>query len=478
MSGTDLTEGAVSGAPPADVAARGGRLPRVLIIVQNLPVPLDRRVWLECRALRAAGYQVCVICPKGPEDPSYEQLEGVHLYKYRGAPPTRGALSYVLEFLYCWMRTALLSVKVRLRHGFDIIQACNPPDTYWLLAWLWRPFGARYVFDHHDLNPELFLSRFGEPRGLGGKAQLSGLHWLERRNFRAAHHVISTNESYRGIAVRRGGVQPSDTTVVRSGPDTSVMRPVHGVPELRRGAEHLLVYLGIMGPQDGIDVLLRSMRELVKSGGRDDAHLCLLGFGDMLEPMQRLAVELDIDEYVTFTGAADRKMLAEYLSTARLGLCPDVKTPLNDLSTHNKVMEYMAYALPVVAFDLAETSVTAQDCASYVPSGDVDSFAGAINDLLKDDTTRVDMSRRARERCVSVLDWRPQAQAYIGVYDRLTGTPGRARAEQARRSGQHGPDRDRRDLSAPALPPVLFGRPAVDLRDPVSYEEFLLTREG
>ncbi|HET9655510.1 MAG TPA: glycosyltransferase family 4 protein [Kineosporiaceae bacterium] len=448
-----------------------GRLPRVLIVVQNLPVPLDRRVWLECLALRAAGYQVSVICPKGPGDPGYAELDGVHVHKYRPAPQAEGVVGYLWEFVYCWLRTALLSVRVRRRHGFDILQACNPPDTYWFLARLWRPFGVRFVFDHHDLNPELFLSRFGEPSGTGQRAQLAVLRWLERRTFRAAQHMISTNESYRAVAIRRGGLAEADTTVVRSGPDTTVMRPVAGLPELRRGAEHLLVYLGIMGPQDGIDVLLHAMRELVEGRGRRDVHLALLGFGDMLEPMRRLAVDLGLSPYVTFTGRADRQKVAEYLSSARLGLCPDAKTPLNDLSTHNKVMEYMAYALPVVTFDLAETRVSAGDCAVYVPSGDVAAFAEAVDELLKDDDRRVEMSRAARRRCVEVLDWRPQAQAYVSVYDRLAGLGDSRSPEPA------WPAVDRRDPVGQVGAPVLFGRPAVDLRDPAGYETFLRTRE-
>jgi glycosyltransferase involved in cell wall biosynthesis len=455
------------------------RLPRVLIVVQNLPVPLDRRVWLECLALRAAGYQVSVICPKGPGDPGYAELEGVHVHKYRPAPEAEGVLGYLWEFVYCWIRTALLSVRVRRRHGFDVLQACNPPDTYWFLARLWRPFGVRFVFDHHDLNPELFLSRFGEPRGIGQRAQLAFLRWLERRTFRTARHVISTNESYRAVALRRGGLDRADTTVVRSGPDTTTMRPLGGLAELRKGADHLLVYLGIMGPQDGIDVLLDIMHELVEGRGRRDVHLALLGFGDVLEPMQRRAVELGLSAYVTFTGRADKQMIAAYLSTAEVGLCPDAKTPLNDVSTHNKVMEYMAYALPVVTFDLVETRVTAQDCALYVPSGDVAGFAQAVDDLLKDEPRRVDMSARARDRCVHVLDWRPQARAYVSVYDRIAGRsasavgPGAGDGDGAAATW---PQIDRRDPAAEVGPPVLFGRRAVDLRDRVEYDEFLRSR--
>jgi glycosyltransferase involved in cell wall biosynthesis len=401
---------------------------RVLIIVQNLPVPLDRRVWLECQALRDAGYTVSVICPKGPDDPRYQLLDGVHLFKYRPAPETSGLLSYLVEFGYCWLRTAWLSLIVRLWIGFDVIQACNPPDTYWLLAKFWRVSGVRFVFDHHDLNPELFRSRFGEPRSPFAKAQFAVLLWLERRTYRQADHVVVTNESYRRVALERGRMRPDQVTVVRSGPDTAVMRPRPAQPDLRAGADHLLAYVGIMGPQDGIDVLLRAMHVLVHELGRQDVHVALLGFGDMLEPMKVLAHELDLDGVVTFTGRADGAMLAQYLSTAEIGLSPDLKTPLNDVSTHNKVMEYLAFGLPVVSFDLVENAVSAGDCAVYVPSGDVTAFAKAIDALLDDPGERARLGRLARRRCEDTLDWRTQAPGYVAAFTGLTQAPGTADA--------------------------------------------------
>ena len=193
---------------------------RVLVIVQNLPVPLDRRVWLECQALRDAGYQVTVICPQGPGDPAVQVIDGVTIHKYRPAPAADGLLGYAREFVESWFKTAARSVRVWREGGFDVIQACNPPDTYWALAALYKPFGVRFVFDQHDLNPELFLSRFGEPKGTASRLQYKGLLWLERMTYRVADHVIATNESYRRIARLRGELEADDVTVVRSGPDT------------------------------------------------------------------------------------------------------------------------------------------------------------------------------------------------------------------------------------------------------------------
>lgn len=395
--------------------------PHILIVVQNLPVPLDRRVWLECQALRAAGYDVSVICPKGPGDPGRERIDGVRVHKYRPAPQASGALGYLVEFVYSWVRTALLSRRVWREQPFDVLQACNPPDTYWALARLWQRRGVRFVYDQHDLNPELFLSRFGEPTGLTGRAQLGLLRWLERRTYRTADHVISTNRSYQRVAMERGGRDEADVTVVRSGPDTRAMRPLLPPADRAPAVRHRLAYLGIMGPQDNVDVVLDVLDELVHRRGRDDVEAVLMGFGDCYDDLVRRTSELGLDDVVTFTGRVGPAEIAEQLSAAAVGLCPDRKTPLNDVSTMNKTMEYMAYALPSVSFDLVETRVSGADTCLYVPSGDLTAFADAVEWLLDDPGLRCRLARAARQRVSEVLDWRPQAVAYVGVFDRLTG---------------------------------------------------------
>jgi glycosyltransferase involved in cell wall biosynthesis len=450
------------------VRSEGGQLTanpsaHVLIIVQNLPVPLDRRVWLECQALVANGYEVSVICPKGPGDPSRQLIDGVHIYKYRPAPEAKGLAGFALEFGYSWLRTAWLSQLVWRRRQFDIMQACNPPDTYWLLARLWRPRGVKFVFDQHDLNPELFRSRFGEPKDVAHRLQLRGLKWLERMTYRAAHRVITTNQSYKWIAIRRGDRKPEDVTVVRSGPDTRVMRPVYPTGDgLKK--KFSLVYLGIMGPQDNVDLVLDVMEHLVHKRGREDVHATLLGFGDCLEDLQNHCTELGLDDCVTFTGRADRTMIAEHLSVADIGLSPDLKTPLNDVSTMNKTMEYMAYALPSVSFDLVETKVSGADSVIYVPSGDVEAFADAVEQLLDDPALRVAMGKRARARVAQVLDWRPQAQAYVGVFDDLSDHGLRETRTELLGDTESGPGVDDR------------GRAFVDLTDVDEFERFILER--
>lgn len=436
----------------------------VLIVVQNLPVPLDRRVWLECQALTAAGYAVSVICPKGPGDPSRQILAGVHLYKYRPAPDAKGTAGFVWEFAYSWLRTALLSIVVFLRQPFDVLQACNPPDTYWLLVRMWRGAGVSFVFDQHDLNPELYLSRFGQPTGRRGRAQLGVLRWLEARTYAAAHRVISTNESYRRIAQGRGKKRDEDVTVVRSGPNTARMRPVYPPVGLRDEDSSLLVYLGIMGPQDGVEIVLDVVDELVHRRGRTEVRAALLGFGDCLEELRRRATALDLDEFVTFTGRADSAVIGNYLSAADVGICPDLKTPLNDVSTMNKTMEYMAYALPSVAFDLVETRLTGADAVLYVPSGEVTAMSDEVERLLDDPALRVKLARAARERVVAELDWQPQAVRYVGVFDDLADRrpgplPSVARTSESVEGTAHLPGAD-----------------YVDLDDDAEFDRFIIER--
>src|SRR5215213_541403 len=439
--------------------------PHVLIIVQNLPVPLDRRVWLECQALVRSGYEVSVICPKGPGDRARQEIDGVHIYKYRPAPEAAGLAGFALEFIYSWLRTALLTLAVWQRLPFQVIQACNPPDTYWLLARLWRSHGVKFVFDQHDLNPELFLSRFGHPNSPMARLEYKGLLWLERMTYRTADKVVSTNESYKSIAVRRGGKAPKDVAVVRSGPDTRQMRPIYPLNG-QKGRHHSLVYLGIMGPQDGVDLVLRVMADLVHGRGRRDVHVTLLGFGDCLEALQREATRLNLDQWVTFTGRADKSMIADHLSAADVGLCPDLKTPLNDVSTMNKTMEYMAHALPSVSFDLVETRVSGGDSVIYVPSGDVEAFADAVERLLDDPELRVQMGLKARSRVAEELDWRPQAERYVTVFEDLTGWPSLV---PALRFTDERRDEQQSDHG---------GRSYVDLNDAVELRRFIQERSS
>jgi glycosyltransferase involved in cell wall biosynthesis len=395
------------------------RRPRVLIVVQNLPVPSDRRVWLECRALTAAGHEVSVICPKAPGDPTYEVLEGVHLYKYAPPPVTDSVASFVFEFAYCWLRTALLSLRALRRPGFDVLQTCNPPDTYFALAALYRPFGKRFVFDQHDLCPETYQSRFDEPSPM----LLRLLQAFERWTYRLADHVIATNDSYRAVAMGRGGVPPDRVTVVRTGPDDTTMRPGVPDPELRRGRAHLAVYLGVMGPQDGVDVAIDAIDHYVHRLGRDDCHFALLGGGDCWDDLRAQVAERGLDDFVTMPGRVPDDVVFAAFATAAVGLSPDPHSPLNDVSTMNKTMEYMAFGVPVLAFDLPETIVSAGDAAVYVSDGNPASYASALADLLDDPERRRAMGIAGRQRIEDHLAWRHQAPAYLRVHTSVGGGP-------------------------------------------------------
>lgn len=390
--------------------------PSVLIIVQNLPVPLDRRVWLEAQALRDAGYTVSVICPKGPGDPAYECLDSVHLHKYAPPPETGSKLSFVVEYAYCWLRTAALAVRVAATRGIDVIQTCNPPDTYFALAAPFKLAGVRFVYDQHDLVPEMFQSRFGTSEGFFPTA----LRLLERATYALADRVVTTNASYAAIAGTRGRVPVERVTVVRSSPDPRVMRPIDPVPALKRGRKHMTVWLGIMGPQDGVDLLLHAAAHYVHELGRDDCTFAILGFGDAEADLRRLTTELRLDDHVVFTGRADKAMIGAYLSTADVGVVPDPLTPYADLSTHNKTLEYMAHALPVVAFDLKETHVSAGDAAAYVTNDDTTALAGTIAALLDDPDRRAAMGAEGRRRLVDALAWPHQVPGYVAVFDALT----------------------------------------------------------
>jgi glycosyltransferase involved in cell wall biosynthesis len=396
----------------AETASDGSPRKRVLIIVQNLPVPLDRRVWLECQALVAAGYEAMVICPREPGARPVRYLDGVWIYTYPPPPATRGVLSFVVEFAYCWLRTALLAQQIWCLHGFDVIQACNPPDTYLLLALRYRRRGVRFVFDQHDLCPEVFEARFGR-RGLLYRA----VRLLERATYATAHRVIATNESFREIAVRRGRRDPADVSIVMSGPDPDRMRRGEPAPELRNGRRHLVCYLGIMGPQDGVDRLLRAARRLVHDLGRQDTQFAILGFGDCEAQLRGLASELDLDPWVTFTGRVDAAAIRQWLSTADIGVTPDPKNEFNDRATMNKTLEYMAHCLPVVATDLVETRRSAADAAVYVRTED--EMAAAIAGLLDDADRRRALGAAGRARVESQLSWQRQAPAYVRTFDLL-----------------------------------------------------------
>jgi glycosyltransferase involved in cell wall biosynthesis len=378
-------------------------------------------VWQESTSLQQAGYRVSVICPRGVDDDSFEEIDGVRIHRYE--PPTNegGTAGYLKEFSVSWLRVARLALRIHRRDPFHVIQACNPPDTLWLLALGFRLRGVKFVYDQHDLCPEVFEVRFPE----GKKPLGAGLRFLERMSYACATTVIAPNESYKAVAVSRGRFDPDRVHVVRSGPDPALMRRGAADPELRPEGRHLVCYLGIMGPQDGVDLVVRAVDVLVHDLGRTDIHVALLGFGDCLDELKLLAKELDVDQHVTFTGRADKQMISRYLSSAEVGLSPDPLNPFNDVSTMNKTLEYMAFELPVVSFDLRETRVSAGDAAAYVADGDIAGFARAVAEVIDDPERGAAMGAKGRERIERTLGWPHQRERYVAVYRALLGDAGK-----------------------------------------------------
>lgn len=401
-------------ADPGTWALAGSTAKRVLILVENLSVPFDRRVRQEARALVEAGYRVEVICPRGTDRDTepYAEFEGVKIHRYPLDAASEGPAGYVREYA-----TALYhSLRLALRLGrFDVVHACNPPDLLFLVALPLKLRGAKFVFDHHDLVPELYLSRFAR-----GKDRLyRGVAFFERLTFRLADIVIATNESYRRVALTRGGKPPERVFVVRSGPALDRFEPVPPQPALKEGKPHLLVYLGVMGPQDGVDYALRSLARLRDVVGRSDWHATFVGGGDAYEPMVALTRELGLDAHVTFTGLLSTPEFLPYLSTADVCLAPDPSSPLNDVSTMNKILEYMAMSRPMVSFDLPEGRVSAGDAALYATPNDETEFARRIAELLDDPERRARMGQLGRRRVESSLSWDHSRRALLEAYGSL-----------------------------------------------------------
>ena len=397
------------------MASRG----RVLHLSENLPLPFDRRVWLELSALTAAGYEVSAICPMGERwTARYEVLDGIHIWRYPPPPPARGFASYAWEFLYCWLQSFRLSLVVLAKRGFDIVHAANPPDTFWALAAIYKLFGKRYVFDHHDLCPELYVARFGDAKA--GSLAHRALGWLERAQFRTADLVISTNESYRQVALSRGHVPPARVRVVRSGPSrvrfATVRQPD---PALKRGKPYLVAYLGVMAPQDGVDHLLRAAHHLRSVRGREDIAYTLIGAGDSYQELKAMATSLGLDDVVCFTGRVPDAEVERILCTADVCVCPDPKNPLNDVSTMNKVLEYMACARPIVAYDLREHRASAADGALYAEPNRHDDLGETIARLLDDPALRQRMGAYNRQRFLDRMAWEYSAGELIAAYETL-----------------------------------------------------------
>jgi glycosyltransferase involved in cell wall biosynthesis len=396
--------------------ASAGKPRKVLFIVENLPSPFDRRVWQEATTLRDAGYVVSIICPVGKGYESrFEVVEGVHIYRHPLPLEAEGALGYALEYSAALFWEFTLAWKVLFTRGFDAIHACNPPDLIFLVGGFFRLFlGKKFLFDHHDINPELYEAKFGR-RDLFWKLMVL----MERWTFKTAQVSIATNESYRKIALERGGMPADRVHVVRSGPKLDRLRTVPPVPALKNGRNYLVGYVGVMGKQEGIEYLLQAAAHLVHVMGRHDVQFGLVGGGTSLDEMRQLAVELKVADYVTFTGRVPDAVLLDMLNTADVCVNPDVANDMNDKSTMNKIMEYMALGKPIVQFDLAEGRFSAQEASLYAQRNDAVDMAMKIVQLLDDAPARARMGAFGRRRVETELEWRYEAPKLLAAYDQL-----------------------------------------------------------
>jgi glycosyltransferase involved in cell wall biosynthesis len=386
---------------------------RVLIIVENLPCPFDRRVWQEALALRAAGHEVSIICPKGRGYArGYELLDGVHIYRHALPVEADSALGYGLEYALALLMEFALALRIAVTRGFDVIHGCNPPDTIFLIARFFKLFGKRFIFDHHDINPELYEAKFGR-RDVWYRL----LCRLERWTFATADVSIATNESYRRIAIERGRMDPANVFVVRSGADLSRVRPLPPRPELRRGRKYLVGYVGVIGKQEGLDLLLQAIAHLRTELRRDDVHFIIVGGGTELAALRELAQRLSLGDCVEFTGRIPDAELWEIMSTADVCVNPDRANEMNDKSTMNKILEYMALGKPIVQFDLTEGRFSADESSAYARPNDTVDFARKLCELLDDPERRATMGAIGRSRVESGLAWHHQIPALLQAYE-------------------------------------------------------------
>ncbi|MGD9669533.1 MAG: glycosyltransferase family 4 protein [Hyphomicrobiaceae bacterium] len=394
--------------------------PSVLIIVENLTMPLDRRVWQEARTLRDSGYTVSVICPVGGKYTApYEVMEGIHVFRHPLPYEADGPVGYLVEYSWALAWEFALSVKAYCKVGFDVVQACNPPDLLFLIAGFWKYlFGKRFIFDHHDINPELYEAKFNR-RGFFH----SLLTKLERLTFWTADASIATNETFKEIAVKRGGMDASRVFIVRSIPDVSRFKRVEPNGELRKGRKHVVGYVGIMGAQDGVDLLIEAMDELVHGQGRKDVGCVIVGSGTELPNLQRMAAERGLDEHVTFTGFLSGAPLLSALSSFDVGVIPDPKNTYNDKISMNKAFEYMTLGIPFVQFDLMEGRKIAGDAALYASDNSPVDLALQIGRLIDDTDLNAQLAAEGQVRAKALLNWDEEAQRLLSAYETVLARP-------------------------------------------------------
>jgi glycosyltransferase involved in cell wall biosynthesis len=397
-------------------AARSLQRRRILIIVENLPVPFDRRVWAEAQSLRRAGYEVSVICPRGPfAESAFEVIDGIEIHRHPLPIQAKGKLAFFAEYGSALFWELAYSLKLFWSRGFDAVHACNPPDLIFLIGAFYKYlFGKKFVFDHHDLNPELFEAKFGH-RGPFWKT----LVFLERMTFRVADISIATNLSYSRVAVQRGKMSPDRVFVVRSGPNLARVRELPPDERWRNGRSYLVAYVGVIGEQEGMDLLLEAVRHVTSTRRRRDVQFVVMGAGPSLKTSKQTCARMGLSDFVTFTGRVDDTTLFKVLSTADVCVNPDRPNAMNDMSTMNKIMEYMALGKPIVQFDLAEGRVSAQSASLYARNTDTVDFGDKILELIDDPNRCREMGAYGRERVRNELAWEHEEPKLLAAYEAL-----------------------------------------------------------
>jgi glycosyltransferase involved in cell wall biosynthesis len=390
--------------------------PSLLMIVENLTVPIDRRVWQEATTLRDAGYTVSIICPKGAQyTKSYERLDGIHVFRHPMPYEADGALGYAIEYSWALFWEFILSIRVHFKIGFDCVQACNPPDLIFIIGGFWKYlFGKPFLFDHHDINPELYEAKFGR-RGPFHRLLLT----LERWTFATADASIATNATFKSIAVNRGGMDPDRVFIVRSIPDLSRFKRIEPEPRLRNGRAKVIGYVGIMGAQDGVDLLIDAMADLVNVQGRCDTQCVIVGSGTELDRLKAMVAQAYLDDYVTFTGFLSGQPLLRAFSTFDVGVIPDPKNGYNDKISMNKVFEYMSLGIPFVQFDLDEGMRVAGDAALVAHDNAPLDLARQIARLLDDDALRQSLGATGQARARALLRWETERAQLLAAYQCL-----------------------------------------------------------
>lgn len=388
----------------------------VLIIVENLPLPFDRRVWQEANSLVNAGHEVSIICPVGKGyEKRYERLNGVDIYRHPLPLEGSGAAGYVLEYGTALFWEFYLAVKIFSKKRFEVIQACNPPDNIFVIGAFFKLFfRTKFIFDHHDINPELYIAKFGR-KGFFYRVML----WWERLTFLTADYSIATNESYKKIAVERGKMSPEKVVVVRSGPSFERMKIVPPNSKWKQGKTYLVGYVGVMGRQEGIDHLLEAVHHIVFGKKRKDIHFVLVGSGTELDNLKELCDQQNITDYVTFTGRIPDEPMLEALSTSDVCVNPDIANEMNDKSTMNKIMEYMALGKPIVQYDLTEGRFSAQRASLYAEKNNPVDLAEKIVFLLENKAVREEMGAWGQQRVRNELHWGIEERKYLGLYEKL-----------------------------------------------------------